>query len=196
MCGGAVLAAKGDCKVTSGDYVDGLALYSEAFGPHLGDWPVSLSLLLEVVGRHDDAKELVRTEVSSDEFHLYNIELGRAVVTANDGQHDQALAHLRAAARHARIRPAKLLDRDLLVTAAALALFRGDPRRASCLLAVKRDTHWTRSPESWALYVHVRDRVRRILTRDEVRECRARGASLTVDTALAAELGDAWPLEH
>jgi predicted ATPase/class 3 adenylate cyclase len=191
-----VLAAKADCKVTSGDYVDGLAIYSKAYGQHLRDWPVSLSLLLEVVGRHDDAKELVRTEVSNDEFYRYKLELGRAVVTASEGQHDQALTHLRAAAHLARIRPARLLDRDLLVTAAALALRRGDPHRASQLLAVKRDTHWTRSPESWALYVHVRDQVRRILTSDEVRHCKAQGASLTIDTALAAELGEAWPLQQ
>ena len=155
-----ILAAKADCKVTSGDYIDGLAIYSEAYGQHLHDWPASLSLLLEVVGRHDDAKELVRTEVSKDEFYRYNLELG-APCTASDGQHDQALTHLRTAAHLARIRPARLLDRDLLVTAAALALRRGDPHRASELLAVKRDTHWTRSPESWALYLHVRDQVRR-----------------------------------
>ena len=191
-----VLAAKADCKVTSGDYIDGLAIYSEAYGQHLRDWPVSLSLLLEVVGRHEDAKELVRTEVSNDEFYRYNLELGRAVVTASEGQHDQALTHLRAAAHLARIRPARLLDRDLLVTAAALALRRGDPHRASQLLAVKRDTHWTRSPESWALYLHVRDQVRRILTSDEVRHCKAQGASLTIDSALAAELGEAWPLQQ
>ena len=189
-----VLAAKADCMVTSGDYVGGLAIYSDAYGQHLRDWPASLSLLLEVVGRHDDAKELVRTEVSNDEFYRYKVELGRAVVTASEDQHDQALSHLRAAANFARVRPARLLDRDLLVTAAALALQRGDPHRASQLLAVRRDTHWTRSPESWALYLHVRDRLRRILTRDEIRYCKAQGASLTVDTALAEELGDAWPL--
>ncbi len=191
-----VLAAKADCKVTSGDYIDALAIYAEVYGPHLRDWPVSLSLLLEVVGRHDDAKELVRTEVSGDEFYRYNLELARAVVTASEGQHDQALTHLRAAAHFARMRPARLLDRDLLVTAAALALCRGDPHRASQLLAVKRDTHWTRSPESWALYLHVRDQVRRILTRDEVRDCKAQGASLTIDSALASELGGAWPLQR
>ena len=116
-----VLAAKADCKVTSGHYIDGLAIYSEVYGPHLRDWPASLSLLLEVVGQHDDAKELVRTQLSNDEFYRYNLELGRAVVTASEGQHDQALTHLRAAAHYALIRPAKLLDHDLLVTAAALA---------------------------------------------------------------------------
>jgi predicted ATPase/class 3 adenylate cyclase len=191
-----VLAAKADCMIMSGDYVEGLAIYAEAYGPHRHDWPASLSLLLEVVGRHEDAKELVRTEVSTDEFYLFNLQLGRALVTASDGEHDQALTHLRAAAHLARVRPARLLDRDLLVTAAALALLRGDPRRASRLLAVQRNSLWTRSPCSWALYLHIREQVRKVLTRDEARHCQAQATSLTVDSALAAELGDAWPLEQ
>jgi hypothetical protein len=77
-----VLAGKADCKVISGDYVESLATYTEAYGPQLHNWPVSLSLLLKVVGRHDDAKELVRTGVSTDELYLYNLRLGRALVTA------------------------------------------------------------------------------------------------------------------
>ena len=124
-----VLAAKADCKVMSGGSVESLATYTEAYGPQLHDWPVSLSL-------------------------------------------------------------------HLLVTAAALATLRGDARRASRSLAVERNSIWTRSQGPWVLFLHVRDRVRRILTRDEVRHCKAQAASLTVDTALAAELGDAWPLER
>jgi predicted ATPase/class 3 adenylate cyclase len=193
-----ILASKADCKVMSGDYSDALAIYAEAFGPQLHDWPVSLSLLLEVVGRHDDATELVSIEDPTDELDLYDLELGRALVTASEGQHDQALTHLRAAAYFARIRPvAALLDRDLLVTAAALALLRGDARRASRLLAVEHDSLWTRHQCSWALYLHVRDQVRRVLTHDERRDCIAEAASLTIDAALAAELGDdAWSLER
>jgi tetratricopeptide (TPR) repeat protein len=193
-----ILASKADCKVMSGDYSDALAIYAEAFGPQLHDWPVSLSLLLEVVGRHDDATELVSIEDPTDELDLYDLELGRALVTASEGQHDQALTYLRAAAYFARIRPvAALLDRDLLVTAAALALLRGDARRASRLLAVEHDSLWTRHQCSWALYLHVRDQVRRVLTHDERRDCIAEAASLTIDAALAAELGDgAWSLER
>jgi hypothetical protein len=44
--------------------------------------------------------------------------------------------------------------------------------------------------------LHVREQVRQVLTRDEARHCQAQATSLTVDTALAAELGDAWPLEQ
>jgi predicted ATPase/class 3 adenylate cyclase len=191
-----ILGAKADCMIMFGDYSGALAIYAEASGPQMHNWPLSASLLLEVVGRHDDAKELVSTEVSTDEFYLYNLQLGRALVTAGEGEHDQALDHLRAAARLARLRPASLLDRDLLVTAAALAARRGDPRRASQLLAVERESLWTRQPASWALYLQVREQVRHILTRDEVRDCKAQAASLTIDTALAEELGDAWPLER
>ena len=75
------------------------------------------------------------------------------------------------------MRPARLLDRDLLVTAAALALCRGDPHRASQLLAVNRDTRWTRSPESWALYLHVREQYAASSHGDEVRDCKAQGPS-------------------
>jgi hypothetical protein len=75
-----VLAGKADCKVMSGDYVESLATCTEAYGPQLHDWLHSLSLLLEAVGRHDDAEELVRTEVSTDELYLYNLRLGRAPV--------------------------------------------------------------------------------------------------------------------
>jgi hypothetical protein len=81
-----VLAGKADCKVMSGDYVESLATCTEAYGPQLHDWPHSLSLLLEVVGRHDDAEELVRTEVSTDELYLYNLRLGRALVAASEGE--------------------------------------------------------------------------------------------------------------
>jgi predicted ATPase/DNA-binding SARP family transcriptional activator len=191
-----VLAGKADCKIMSGDYSGALAIYAEACGPRMHDWPISASLLLEVVGRHDDAKELVHTEVSTDEFYLYYLQLGRALVTAGEGAHDEALSHLRAAAHLARVRPASLLDRDLLVVAAALALLRGDLRRASRLLAVERDSLWTRTPSTWALYVHVRDQVRHLLSHEEATRCKAQVASLTVDNALAAELGDAWPLER
>ena len=43
---------------------------------------------------------------------------------------------------------------------------------------------------------HVREQLRQVLTGDEARHCQAQATSLTVDTALAAELGDAWPLEQ
>jgi hypothetical protein len=55
---------------------------------------------------------------------------------------------------------------------------------------------WTRNQGPWVRSLPVRDRVRRIPTRNEARHCKAQAASLTVDTALAAELGDAWPLER
>jgi hypothetical protein len=161
-----------------------------------------------IVGRHDDAKERLHNKVSD----AYNyVQLGRALVAAGEDEHDQALVHLRVAANHARVSAVQLMARDLLVTVAALALLRGDARRASRLLAVERDSLGATalprapgrapptvgSPSSWALYLHVRDRVRHILTRDERLDCIAQAASLTVDTALAAELGDdAWPLER
>lgn len=188
-----VLAVKADCKVMSGDYVESLATYTEAHGSQLYDWPVSLSLLLEVGGRHDDAVEHVRTEVSTDELYLHDLRVGRAVVTASEGQHDQALIHLRVAVDFAGVRPASLLGRDFLVTAAAPASLRGDIRRASQSLATERNSVWTRTQGPRVLSLHVRDRVRRIPTRNEVRNCNAQAASRTVDTALAAELGDAWP---
>jgi predicted ATPase/DNA-binding SARP family transcriptional activator len=191
-----LLAGKADCKIMSGDYSGALAIYAEACGPRLPNWPISAGPLLEVVGRHDDAKELVRAEVATDEFYLYYLQLGRALVTAGDGEHDQALSQLRSAAHLARVRAASLLDRDLLVVAAALALLRGDACHASRLLAVERDSLWTRTPSTWALYVHVRDQVRHLLSHEEIAQCKAEAASLTVDTALAAELGEDWPLER
>jgi hypothetical protein len=86
--------------------------------------------------------------------------------------------------------------RDFLVTATALASLRGDACRASWSLAVERDSIWTRTQGAWVLSLHVRDRGRRIATRPEVRRCKAQAASLTVDTALAVELGAGWPLER
>ena len=85
--------------------------------------------------------------------------------------------------------------RDFLVTATALASLRGDACRASCSLAVERDSIWTRTQGAWVLSLHVRDRGR-ISTRPEVRRCKAQAASLTVDTAPAVELGAGWPLER
>jgi hypothetical protein len=127
---------------------------------------------------------------------LYNLRLRRALGTASEGQHNQALSHLRAAAHFAPVHPAGLLGRGFLHTAAAIASLRGGARRASRSLAVECNGIWTRNQGPWVVSLHVRDRVRRILTRDEVRHCKAQAASLTVDTALAAELGDAWPLER
>jgi hypothetical protein len=89
--------------------------------------------------------------------------------------------------------PPHMRGRDVLVTAAALASPRGDARRASLSLAVECNSIRTQGTGLPSL--HVRDRVRRIPTRNEVRRCKAHAASLTVDTALAAELGDGWPLE-
>jgi hypothetical protein len=87
----------------SGDYVASPATYTEASGPRRHEWSVSLSALLQVVGR---------------------------------------------------------LGRDFLVTVALLASPRGDARRGARSLAVERNSIWT------------------------------------IDTAMAAELGGAWPLER
>jgi len=179
----------------AGHYVESLATYTEAYGPQPHHWPVSLSLLLEVAGRHDDAKELVRTEVSTDELYVHDLRLGRALVTASEGQHDQALSHLGAGA-HFRVRPTNLLARNFVVTAAALASLRGDVRRASGSLAVERSSIRTRAQAPRVPSHPVRERVRRIPTRNAVRHCNAQAASLAVDTALAAELADDWPLER
>jgi hypothetical protein len=82
-----------------------------------------------------------------------------------------------------------------LIVAAALAFLRGDASHASRLLAVEHESLWARDPCSRTLYLHVRDPVRNSLTREQATRCKAEAASFTVDTALAAELGDAWPLE-
>jgi hypothetical protein len=63
-------------------------------------------------------------------------------------------------------------------------------------LAVERNSIGTRAQGPGVLSRPVRDRVRRIPTRNEVRHCKAQAASLAVDTAPAAELADAWPLER
>src|SRR5262249_6053968 len=111
---------------------------------------------------------------------------------ADEGHPDQALQHLRDAARTARRSPARLLDRDLLITAAALAFLRGDTHRASVLLGVERERLSARSPGTWALYIHYRDQTRKTLTREELDTYKAEARNLTIDEALAQELGDAW----
>jgi hypothetical protein len=109
------------------------------------------------------------------------------------GHHDQALVHLRVAAHFARVRPASLVRRDFLVTAAALASLRRDSRGAPRSLAAERNSIWTRTQGPWVPSLHVRGRAGRIPTRNELRNCKAQAASLTVDTALAVELGYGWP---
>jgi hypothetical protein len=79
----------------------------------------------------------------------------------------------------------------------ALAYRRGDPHRACVLLAVERDSLFTRSPATWALNKHYRDQTRVALTREELDFCtaEARAAArrncrsvLAGDTVRAARL--------
>jgi hypothetical protein len=151
-----------------------------------------IALVLHVLGRDDEVRAPLDPTDARSALELHEQRLYLSVSAAAQGHPDQALQHLRDAARTVRRSPARLLDRDLLVTAAALAFLRGDTHRALVLLGVERERPFARSPATWALYIHYRDQTRKALSRDEIDICKSEARELTTDQALAQELGDAW----
>jgi predicted ATPase len=191
------ISRRADCFIMSGRLEQGVQARYESLqlsGRSNAQWSIfdsDLALALHVLGRDDEVDPFdaadARSELGRHERRLY-----LSLAAAAEGHPDQAMQHLRDAARAARRSTAQLLDRDLLITAAALALLRGDTRRASVLLGVERERLFARSPGTWALYIHYRDQTRKALTRDELDTCKSEARNLTTDEALAQELGDAW----
>src|SRR5262245_24309999 len=190
---------RADCYIASGRLEQGVQARYELLellgssGARLSMFDSDLALVLHVLGRDDEVRSFDAADGRSDLVrHVRWLCLSLAA--AAKGHRDQALQHLRDAARIARRSPARLLHRDLLITAAALAFLRGDTHRASVLLGVERERLFARSPGSWALYIHYRDQTRKALTREELDTCKTEARNLTIDQALAQELGDAWEL--
>jgi predicted ATPase len=193
-----LLGRRADCYIMSGRLEQGVqAGYELLELPGTSDPQRSLfrldhALVLHVLGRDDEVRAPLDPADARSDLQRHEQRLYLSLAAAAEGHPDQALQHLRDAARTARCSPARLLDRDLLVAAAALAFLRGDTHRASVLLGVEREQMFARSPGTWALYIHYRDQCRKVLTREEIDTCKAEARDLTTDQALAQELGDAW----
>jgi predicted ATPase len=189
---------RADCYITSGRLEQGVeACYeflelSKVSGARQSMFDSDLAFVLHVLGRDDEVQGALDALDAPSDHELHERRLYLSVAAAANGHPDQALQYLRDSARAARRSPARLLDRDLLIAAAALAFLRGDTHRASVLLGVERERMFPRSPGCWALYIHYRDLARKALTREELDTCKAEARNLTVDQALAQELGDAW----
>jgi predicted ATPase len=189
---------RADCYITSGRLEQAVqARYELLELSRISDvqpplFNSDLALVLHVLGRDDEVPTSFDPEDAPSEIGRHERRLYLSLAAAADGHPDQALQHLRDAARTARRSAARLLDRDLLIVAAALAFLRGDTHRASVLLGVERERLSARSPGTWAVYIHYRDQTRKALTREELDICKAEARDLTTDQALAQELGDAW----
>lgn len=120
----------------------------------------------------------------------YRFALARALDAASHADQDGAVRHLLEAAALIERRPIALLERDLLLTAAAVSWHAGDVARAARLLAVQSGPGggFVRTPSSWALYIHYRTLVRAELERDQISAIKADVAHEDVDEVLAAEL--------
>jgi predicted ATPase/class 3 adenylate cyclase len=192
-----LLTGMADCYITSGRLEEGVEVTRQRRRLLIarGQAPMGhahLALVLHVLGRNDQARSELDSEPRDFAIDSHYQCLGEAFLAAANGRHEEARAHLLDAARAARSTPFRLIDRDLLVAAAGLAYLRGDPHRACILFAVERDSLFTRSPATWALYKHYRDQTRDALTREELDLCKAEARALTVDRALKEELGDVW----
>jgi predicted ATPase len=193
-----LLGRRADCYIMSGRLERGVQVGYELLElPGISDalrsgFAADLALVLHVLGRDDEVRAPLDAADARSDLQHHEQRLYLSLAAAAEGHPDQALQHLRDAARTARRSPARLFDRDLLITAAALAFLRGDTHRASVLLGVERERTLPRSPPTWALYIHYRDQCRKLLTREELDTCKAEARDLTADQALAQELGDAW----
>jgi hypothetical protein len=194
-----LLAAQADCYITSGRLEEGVRLTYElhelqAARGLLPYGRADFALILHVLGRNDEARKALDFEPLERQMDPHHQRLGHAVMAAVEGHHDNARTQLFDAARAVRRTQTQLLDRDLLITAAALAFWRGDIHRASVLLGVERERLFARSPGSWVLYTHYRDQTRKALSREELDACKAEARELTIQEALSQELGEAWEL--
>jgi predicted ATPase len=193
-----LLTGMADCYITSGRLEEGVEVTRQrqrllnARGQAEIVYHGQIALVLHVLGRNDEARTELDAGLLGFGMDRHNQCLAEALLAGTDGRHDEARAHLLDAARNAYRTPFRLIDRDLLVAAAGLAYLRGDAHRACILLAVERDSLFTRSPATWALYKHYRDLTRAALTREELDLCKAEARTLTVDGALTQELGDTW----
>lgn len=127
-----------------------------------------LMLVLLLLGKHQQALAVPRP--SDLDPHLafwdYRWSLLRALVAAMEGRFGAAGQQLPDAADQIRSSPIKLLDTDVLLGCAALAYHAGDHHRASEILASFRGE--VRTPASFALYVHYRDRLKARLSKPEL----------------------------
>jgi predicted ATPase len=98
----------------------------------------------------------------------------------------QAIRHLLAAEQRLRQHYDRLVEAELIVAAAAIALGSGDATHASRLLAATGASF--RTPGGYGIYSVVRDRVRAALSHEAVQRIRSEAASTTPHEAFRAEL--------
>ncbi len=128
--------------------------------------------------------------IVSEMFEYYQPFL-RALIAAVGGDQGTARAHLVEAVALVRRKKIPLGLADCVVGCAVAACHAGDPERASELLAAVQAATGggLRTPMSMCVYRHYIRTVRTALDRAVVARARAAGATLTLDAALARELG-------
>lgn len=127
-----------------------------------------LLLANHLIGRDDDTRALLATLPASleDALGAYRIYLARGLAALADDDLDRARRHIVDAAERARPYAWGLLDRDMLIGLAALAYGRGEPERASTLLAATGGI--VRTPAAYALYLRYRDLTKDQITKDQI----------------------------
>ena len=150
-------------------------------------------LLRHVLRDEEPAADLPGPQAGDPRFAVwsYRTPLVRALDAAAQideeaGAEQRAVEGLHEAARAIESYPARLLEHDVLLGCAVLAYHRGEPRRASELLAVAGPM--LRTPASFAVYVHYRDLIKDQLDPDErkriIEQWSDRSASQVLDEEL------------
>ncbi len=147
-----------------------------------------LVLVLHLLGQQQQALAVPRpSELDPhDALWDYRWSLVRALIAATERRFDAASQHLADATDQIRSTPIQLLDTDVLLGFAALAYHAGEHHRAAEILATFRGA--TRSPASFALYVHYRDLLRDRLSKPERHQILERADHLDPADILDREL--------
>jgi hypothetical protein len=167
-----------------------------ALGRQLGTLPgprsnaLGLAYALHLVGEHAaaEAEASLQMRVVQGTGFEHARQLLSALTAAARGRWDEAGRALDAAAAHVRRYRYPLTLNDCVIVCGALAAMEGRLERAATLLAAVADGGYVRTPESWAVYLHYRGRVRAGLDRATVRRCRDQARAVDLERALDEEL--------
>ena len=149
-----------------------------------------LMLVLHLLGEQQQALAVPRPSDLDPAGALwdYRWSLVRALAATTECRFAAASQHLADAADQIRSSPIQLLDTDVLLGFAALAYHADDHHRAAEIMPTFRGA--TRSPASFALYVHYRDLLKLQLSKPERTQILERAAHLDPTDILEREL--AW----